>query len=411
MAQYLPEHESTEYIPGAFDNFMRFANTPGLIRTLRWGSEYGPGQYLLRLNLNSVSLGPDTHTPLAYVLSSFAQQRGSLSFDLVFVGAQVQSGRLLISVTPPSQTPPQSIEEALRGHSLTWDVTVSCNCSFHAPFFSANAWRSLAVDGTATSALFNSWGWLTVFVYTPLLSTPFSCDYANVHVFVRAGPEFVVRIPSGLAASIQVQGDEVTPAAASSDDGINALEQIRSGGPPSMDLAPYFSMFTKAWMSPLKVPTSDDEEARAGSTSPPTAYLTEALNLPQSIELSPSMWARSVHTRGTSSLLTQAVSSCFYFRADLDIELMITIPAVSYASTVQYPAICVQYHPPGSTIIQPQESQSATVFNAPSASVYTTAFPRLPAPKASTGDGSSQAVTYHLNLTVPYSAINPMVPE
>ena len=177
---------------------MRFANTPGLIRTLRWGSEYAAGQYLLRLNLNSVSLGPDTHTPLAYVLSSFAQQRGSLTFDLVFVGAQVQSGRLLVSVTPPSQEPPQSVEEALRGHSLTWDVTVSCNSSFHVPFFSANAWRSLAVDGTATSALFNSWGWLSVFVYTPLLSTPFSCDYASVHVFVRAGPEFVGRIFSGL---------------------------------------------------------------------------------------------------------------------------------------------------------------------------------------------------------------------
>ncbi len=413
MAQYLPEHELTDYIPGSFDSFMRFANTPGLIRTLRWGSEYGPGQYLLRLNLNSVSLGPDTHTPLAYVLSSFAQQRGSLSFDLVFVGAQVQSGRLLVSITPPSQTPPQSVEDALRGHSLTWDVTVSCNCSFHAPFFSANAWRSLAVDGSATSALYNSWGWLSVFVYTPLLSTPFSCDYATVHVFVRAGPEFVTRIPSGLAASIQVQGDEVVPANASPDDGINALEQNHVRGPPSMEVAPYFSMFTKAWMSPLKQ-SEPDEEAYATSptaAAPIVAYLTEAMSLPQSVDLSPSMWVRSVHTRGTSSLLTQAISSCFYFRADLDIELMITIPAISYASTVQYPAICVQYHPPGSTIIQPQESQSATVFNTPSASVYTTAFPRLPVPKASSGAGSSQAVTYHLNLSVPYSAINPMVPS
>nr|YP_009179370.1 VP1 [sicinivirus A1] len=210
-----------------------------------------------------------------------------------------------------------------------------------------------------------------------------------------------------------VQGDEVVPANASPDDGINALEQNHVRGPPSMEVAPYFSMFTKAWMSPLKQ-SEPDEEAYATSptaAAPIVAYLTEAMSLPQSVDLSPSMWVRSVHTRGTSSLLTQAISSCFYFRADLDIELMITIPAISYASTVQYPAICVQYHPPGSTIIQPQESQSATVFNTPSASVYTTAFPRLPVPKASSGAGSSQAVTYHLNLSVPYSAINPMVPS
>nr|YP_009054996.1 VP3 [Chicken picornavirus 1] len=203
MAQYLPEHESAEYIPGHFDNFMRYANTPGLLRTLRWSSEMDHGTPLLQLNLNAISLGPDTHTPLSYVLSSFSQQRGSLSFDLVFAGTQMHSGRLLISVTPPSAHPPRDVEDALRGHSLTWDVTVSCNCSFHAPFFSPTAWRSLAMDGTALNTLYNSWGWLSVFVYTPLMTTPFSCDYADFYIFVRAGPEFVTRIPSGLAASIQ----------------------------------------------------------------------------------------------------------------------------------------------------------------------------------------------------------------
>nr|UNY48392.1 MAG: polyprotein [Sicinivirus sp.] len=406
VAQYLPEHESTDYIPGLYTNFMRFANTPGLIRTLYWGSEYSPGQPLLRLNLNSISLGPDTHTPLAYVLSSFAQQRGSLAFDLVFVGAQVQSGRILVSVTPPSQQPPQTVDEALRGHSLTWDVTVSCCSSFHAPFFSPNAWRSLATDGTATNQLYNSWGWLSLFVYTPLLSTPFSCDYATLHVFVRAGPQFTTRIPSGLAASIQVQGDVVEPTTATPDDGINALEQMRDSGPPSMDVAPYFNMYTKAWITPLK---ASPEEAM--DTTPPTvtAYLAEPLTLPQTIDLSPSMWSRSVHMRGTSSLLTQAISSCFYFRADLDVELILTMPSINFTGSMSFPTVCVQYYPPGSTIIQPDEAQSATVFNAPSASIYTTAFPRLPTSKPT--NGSAGAVSYHLNLSIPYSAINPMVPS
>ncbi len=408
MAQYLPEHESADYIPGRFDNFMRFASTPGLIRTLRWGSELSSGAPLMQLNLNAISLGPDTHTPLAYVLSSFAQQRGSLSFDLVFSGTQMHSGRLLVSITPPTDHPPPDVEDALRGHSLTWDITVSCNCSFHVPFFSPSAWRSLAVDGTATKALYNSWGWFSIFVYTPLMTTPFSCDYADIHVFARSGPEFVTRIPSGLAASIQVQGDQVEPASASPDDGINALEQVQPSGPPSMAIAPYFNMFTKAWMTPLQVP--DAEEPVPRHTTPPeiTAYLTEELTLPHAVLLSPSVWLRSVHNRGTSSLLTQALMSCFYFRADLDIELMFTIPATDFTATVHYPAICVQYHPPGSTIIQPQESASSTVFNVPSASVYATAFPRLPAPKGARG--SAPAVTYHVNLTIPYSAINPMVP-
>lgn len=409
VAQYLPEHESTDYIPGVFGNFMRFANAPGLLRTLYWGSEYTSGQPLLQLNLNAISLGPDTHTPLAYVLSAFAQQRGSLTFDLVFVGAQVQSGRILVSITPPSQQPPRTVDEALRGHSLTWDVTVSCNSSFHAPFFSPNAWRSLAVDGSATKALYNSWGWLSLFVYTPLLTNPYSVGYANVHVFVRAGPQFCARIPSGLAASIQVQGDEVVPAATSPDDGINALEQVRSGGPPSMDMAPYFNMFTKAWMKPLKLPDSDTR-----TTPPPsiTAYLAEDMSLPQTIDLSPALWSRSVHMRGTSSLLTQAIASCFYFRADLDVELLLTMPAINYTATTSYPAVCIQYHPPGSTIFQANDKQSSIVFNMPSASIYTTAFPRLPEskPGSATSGGSSRAVTYHLNLSIPYSAINPMVP-
>ncbi len=329
IAQYLPEHESADYIPGQFDNFMRFANTPGLIRTLRWGSEVKTGTSLLALNLNAISLGPDTHTPLAYVLSSFAQQRGSLSFDLVFTGTQMHSGRLLISVTPPSEQPPSTVEDALRGHSLTWDVTVSCTCAFHVPFFSASAWRSLAVDGTATKALYNSWGWLCIFVYTPLMTTPFSCDFADVHIFSRAGPGFETRIPSGLAASIQVQGDIVSPASTSPDDGINALEQERSEGPPSMAMAPYFNMFTKAWITPLG--TSD-------TRTPGTAYLTEMMTLPRTIDLSPSIWAMSVQSRGTSSLLTQAIASCFYFRADLDIELMLTVPSTSFTATVSYPA-------------------------------------------------------------------------
>lgn len=411
MAQYLPEHESAAYIPGVFDNFMRFAAIPGLIRTMRWNSEFIPGRQLLSLNLNTMTLGPDTHTPLSYVLSSFAQQRGSLSFDFVFAGTQMHSGRLLISVTPPSSTPPTTVENALRGHSLTWDVTVSCNCSFHVPFFSASAWRSLVMDGTATSALYNSWGWLTVFVYTPLMTTPFSCDYADIHVFARAGPEFTTRIPSGLAASIQVQGDEVAPAVPSSDDGINAVEQERVGGPPSMAISPYFDMFTKAWMSPL-TPPAEEGDSRS---EPPgiVAYLTEQLILPKTIELSPSVWSRSVHTRKTSSLLTQAISSCYYFRADLDIEMLLTIPATTSTATVSYPAIGMQYHPPGSTIIQADEQASSIVFNTPSASVYTTAFPRLPEPgtaDAGRAATSAHAVTYHLNLTIPYSAINPMVP-
>lgn len=409
VAQYLPEHESTDYIPGVFGNFMRYANAPGLLRTLYWGSEYTPGQPLLQLNLNAISLGPDTHTPLAYVLSAFAQQRGSLTFDLVFVGAQVQSGRVLVSITPPSQQPPNSVDEALRGHSLTWDVTVSCNSSFHAPFFSPNAWRSLAVDGSATKALYNSWGWLSLFVYTPLLTTPYSCDYANVHVFVRAGPQFCARIPSGLAASIQVQGDEVIPATTSPDDGINALEQVRSGGPPSMEMAPYFNMYTKAWMKPLKLP---DPETRVAPLPSITAYLAEDMSLPQTIDLSPAIWSRSVHMRGTSSLLTQAIASCFYFRADLDVEMLLTMPAINYTATTSYPTVCVQYYPPGSTIFQASDKQSSTVFNIPSASIYTTAFPRLPESKSgsATSGGSSRAVTYHLNLSIPYSAINPMVP-
>ncbi len=406
MAQYLPEHESTAYIPGQFDNFMRFANTPGLIRTLRWGSEMGTGTALLQLNLNAINLGPDTHTPLAYVLSSFAQQRGSLTFDMVFTGTQMHSGRLLVSVTPPSLLPPQTVEDALRGHSLTWDITVSCNCSFHAPYFSPDAWRSLAVDGTATKALYNSWGWLTVFVYTPLLTTPFSCDFADLHIFARAGPGFTVRIPSGLAASIQVQGDEVAPASASPDDGINAVEQAVSNGPPSMALSPYFNMFTKAWLRPLQ-PT-DSALSDPPSTCPFNAYLTERLTLPYSVELRPSVWARSVYSRGTSSLLTQALASCFYFRADLDIELLLTVPATDFTATTSYPAIGVQYYPPGCTIIQPQECASSTVFNTPTAAVYATAFPRLPSPKGNSG--SAQAVTYHLNMSVPFSAINPMVP-
>ncbi len=412
MAQYLPEHESADYIPGHFDNFARFANAPGLLRTVRWLSEYTPNTPLLQLNLNSISLGPDTHTPLSYVLSAFAQQRGSLSFDLVFVGAQVQSGRLLISITPPSQAPPASVEEALRGHSLTWDVTVSCCSSFHAPFFSATAWRSLAIDGSTTKALYNSWGWLSVFVYTPLLSTPFSCDYADVHIFVRAGPEFVVRVPSGLAASIQIQGDTVAPADPSPDDGINALEQVRTSGPPSMQIAPYFDMFTKAWMKPLAPPDSGDAStglAGEDDGCPPIkAYLTEKLSLPHTVELRPSVWSMSVGSRRTSSLATQAIASCYYFRADLDIEIMFTIPAVSFTATTSYPAIGVQYYPPGGTIIQAQEWASSIAFNAPTAAVYATAFPRLPAPGSSTT--SSQAVTYHLNLTVPYTGINPMVP-
>nr|UNY48375.1 MAG: polyprotein [Sicinivirus sp.] len=411
MAQYLPEHESSEYIPGHFDNFMRFANAPGLIRTLRWLSEYDPNTPLLQLNLNAISLGPDTHTPLSYVLSAFAQQRGSLAFDLVFVGAQVQSGRLLISITPPSQTPPRTVEEALRGHSLTWDVTVSCNSSFHAPFFSASAWRSLALDGTATSALYNSWGWLSVFVYTPLLTTPYSCDLADIHVFVRAGPGFVTRVPSGLAASIQVQGDNVSAADVSPDDGINALEQMDSFGPPSMQIAPYFDMFTKAWMKPLSLPEEGGAEATLDvddGCPPIRAYLTEKLTLPHTVELCPSAWMMSVSTRRTSSLVTQAIASCYYFRADLDIELMFTIPAVKFTASTSYPAIGVQYYPPGSTIIQAQECASSIAFNAPTAAVYATAFPRLPAPGSE--QTSSQAVTYHLNITIPYSGINPMVP-
>lgn len=413
MAQYLPEHESADYIPGHFDNFMRFASIPGLIRTLRWNSEYTPGQLLLKLNLNSISIGPDTHTPLSYVLSSFAQQRGSLSFDFVFAGTQMHSGRLLISVTPPSQEPPSSIEGALCGHSLTWDITVSCNCSFHVPFFSPAAWRSLAVDGTATHALLNSWGWLTVFVYTPLLTTPFSCDFADLHVFARGGPEFVTRIPSGLAASIQVQGDPVSPASTSPDDGINAIEQERVGGPPSMSIAPYFDMFTKAWITPLydRSPSGEESVPLSEPLSGPQAYLTERILLPRTIELSPTMWSRSVRDRLTSSLLTQAMASCYYFRADLDIELILTIPATSYSATVSYPAIGLQYHPPGSTIIQAQEANSSIVFNTPSASVYTTAFPRLPQPTtAARTPQSAQAVSYHLNLTIPYSGMNPMVP-
>lgn len=403
MAQYLPEHESTDYIPGLFDNFMRFASIPGLLRTLRWGSEIPSGTALLQLNLNAVNLGPDTHTPLSYVLSSFAQQRGSLSFDFVFAGTQMHSGRLLISITPPADQPPRSVEDALRGHSLTWDVTVSCNCSFHAPFFSPAAWRSLALDGSALNLLYNSWGWLSVFVYTPLMTTPFSCDFADFHVFVRAGPGFTTRVPSGLAASIQVQGDEVVPATTSPDDGINALEQAQAGGPSSMAIAPYFNMFTKVRMTQ---PTQPEELTTNAAL---TDYLAEPLTLPHTVELRPAVWSSYIRGRRTSSLLTQAISSCFYFRTDLDVEILLTMPSIQYTASVSYPAVCLQYHPPGSTIIQADEGASSIFLNTPTAAVYTTAFPRLPALKS--GGNSTQAVTYHLNLTIPYSAINPMIPS
>nr|YP_009021770.1 VP1 [Sicinivirus A] len=207
-------------------------------------------------------------------------------------------------------------------------------------------------------------------------------------------------------------GDTVAPADPSPDDGINALEQVRASGPPSMQIAPYFDMFTKAWMKPLAPPESDDastELAEGDDGCPPIkAYLTEKLSLPHTIELRPSVWSMSVGSRRTSSLATQAIASCYYFRADLDIEIMLTIPAVTFTATTSYPAIGIQYYPPGGTIIQAQECASSIAFNAPTAAVYATAFPRLPAPGSSTA--SSQAVTYHLNLTVPYTGINPMVP-
>lgn len=205
------------FIPGEVTNLLQVARIPTLCN-LPDGKPY------IKVD-NTITTSPvlsmdvtlsSKHLASTYVAGLaewFAQYRGSIQLDFMFVGSAASRGKFVISYTPPGGNEPSSVEEAMQGTYTIWDLGLNSTLSFLVPYISASDFR-YTFSGSEVTALSVD-GWIQIFKLTPLTYPAGSVTEGKILVFASAGSDFCFRFP-------------VTPAT-QAGEGVSATGNAESG--------------------------------------------------------------------------------------------------------------------------------------------------------------------------------------
>ncbi|AUG90519.1 polyprotein [passerivirus B1] len=363
IVPFIPKKPQTSHVPDPIVNFHEIATRPGLVDVYTIDMDAAVGTKLICQRLDPVSLtqdvkitsddkGPHVLTPLGTVMSLFAQWRGTLIVNLVYAGSQQSTGRILVSTSPPMGGCPNTMQNALRGRSMIWDLTVSTECEIEVPFYSETPWKKLLRSTGSAANLDCLAGWIGLYVYSPFSAPPQNPDSASIAMFIRAGDDFVARIPSGhLPTRLYTDGgyDTAPPSTLARRQG----ETPRSEGEPTngianldlthkpvpMDVAAYFSQF-----STLALAANDNP--RYGSIS---AQYNGGATLPLTLQ------QLSRFKFGLSTLLTRLFT---YFQADLEVSIRIKFTKQDNPPE----PVRVYYFAPGTSVIDGADAWTTATF-------------------------------------------------
>lgn len=200
---------SPSFVPGKFEDLLQVARVPTLTQARAVSfSQTVPADPLITLNV-ALAATDLLNTTLETVSRGFAQYRGSLVVQCLYVGNQMQNVRYVCAYTPPGADAPANLEQAMQATYTIYDTGLNAGSNFVIPFISPYDYRYVnsTVDGPATSG-----GYFTIWQLTALAVPPGSPPTAELLVYVAAGEDFEFRCPT--TPWLQLQGEEtqVSPA-------------------------------------------------------------------------------------------------------------------------------------------------------------------------------------------------------
>uniref|UniRef100_A0AAU7E2P6 Genome polyprotein n=1 Tax=Coleura bat picornavirus TaxID=3141868 RepID=A0AAU7E2P6_9VIRU len=312
-----------DYLPGEVHDWLEFASRPGLFNTSYWTMADEPG-----LLLASAPVSPDSlaavSTPIGFALTLFSQWRGELKLQLLFTGSAQHYGRLAVCYTPPAPQPPKTMQQAMHGTYVVWDINGNSTLDFTIPFMSQSYWKT--VDIATPNGLIGNNGFITVWVMNPLSGPSNAPPSATVQSFIFAGDTFRLRFQQAPALGWQA-GDEAPAALDNLENGVPDTHQseqptfnwTNSDMPPDTNLQNFFSFF-RYW--PL---------ADGGQPLPLQIGAVEVMPLDPAHNL--------------KSDVLQMLSAFTYFTADLRINFRVICSVITVPTT-----FCVGFIPAGATV-------------------------------------------------------------
>nr|ULF99715.1 MAG: putative polyprotein [Picornavirales sp.] len=146
------------------------------------------------------------NTSLEAFTRGFAQYRGGINIEMVFVGNQMQNTRYMLCYTPPGVTPPQTQEEAMNCEYIIYDTGINTRCKFTVPYISTTDFRytNSGEPNDVTVA-----GYVSFFQLTGLAVPPGSPPTADLLIFASSAEDF--RVKHYAHSNIKYQGEPVGP--------------------------------------------------------------------------------------------------------------------------------------------------------------------------------------------------------
>nr|UMO75548.1 MAG: polyprotein [Coypu sapelovirus 1] len=144
----------------------------------------------------------------------YSMYRGSIIVDFIFTGPKMATGKFLVAYTPPGNGRPTTRLQASQATSVVWDIGLQSCLSFTIPYYESTMFRTVSVANDFTSMF----GFLSFWYQTSIIVPPNTPTTCKILMMVRAGKDFVVRLP---VAKATLQGIEV--------DGASQLVEGESG--------------------------------------------------------------------------------------------------------------------------------------------------------------------------------------
>ncbi|AJD39294.1 polyprotein [Bovine picornavirus] len=214
---YVPGWKApADYLGGEVDDFMQIARIPTYCSLNE--TETATTQDLPYFTVSNtlvegpvlsadVTLSADlfAHTSLWGLGCMFSQYRGSIQLSFTFTGAAAARGKFLIAYVPPGEEP-TTLEEAMLGTTLVWDIGLNSTVDFTIPFISATDYRYTHSLSQPTAVDVD--GWVQVYQLTPITYPAGAPTTANVLVSASAGSDMCFRYPVDFLAILPQDTDD-----------------------------------------------------------------------------------------------------------------------------------------------------------------------------------------------------------
>nr|WPR16628.1 MAG: RNA-dependent RNA polymerase [Slater picorna-like virus] len=162
-----------------------------------WAVEFAPmlevGEYHAR------RIGDETFydlPPVSVVSSLFCYWRGDLEFRFDVVASQFHSGKILVSFIPGLQDSNFTMQKAQGSPYQIYDIQEGRQFVFRAPYVACRPWWPMKYSSCDSGVIRERLGTIIVYVLNPLIPMDNVSSDIQINVYMRAGSNFELSIPS-----------------------------------------------------------------------------------------------------------------------------------------------------------------------------------------------------------------------